>query len=256
MRIILPNGFIDGGDRFNVAEIDELRGDQQDYLIDKELVVENIGHIPKILEDMVLGLQTESGIPWKGKISEAIYKLPSGDLETILIKIREKTYGPRYFHEAVCPHCGHQCKDLELKLDELQLTPMTIEELLKPKVIFLPKEQVEVELKPAYLQDLLNSISIITGKHDTLLTSFLTTSIKRIGSNTNITRKEVGKLRASDIDFIKDESEKMKLEGFIDTDIEITCQNKKTKSGKKVCGKDFTVKLNCFEPSFFVHTRG
>lgn len=256
MNITLPNGLLDGGDLFNVAEIDELRGDQQDYLIDKELIIENIGHVPKILGDMLMGLQTESGLPWKGELSEAIYKLPSGDLETILIKIREKTYGPRYFHEAICSHCGHKCKDLELKLDELKLSPLSSEEMLSSKVIFLPKEEVEVELKPAFLQDLMDSVQIVVGKQDTLVTSFLTSSIKRIGDNHNVTREDVGKLRASDIEFIKEKANEMVLEGTIDTDIEIECQNPKKTGRKKECGKEFKVKLNCFDPSFFVPTRG
>ena len=93
MLIQLPNGLLDGSDLFNYAEIDELRGKQQNYLADKELVVGNIGHVPKILGDMVKSLQTKEGLAWKGKIEDGIQKLPSGDLETILIKIRENTYG-------------------------------------------------------------------------------------------------------------------------------------------------------------------
>jgi hypothetical protein len=253
MLVKLPNGLLDGVDLFNVVNIDELRGKQQNYLIDKELVIGNIGHVPKILEDMVLSFQTESGRPWKGNKAEAIWKLPSGDLETILIKIREKTYGPRYFHEATCTHCGKEHKNLELKLDELELTPMSMEEMLKPKVFLLPKANVEVELKPVYLEDLMKSAEILKDKQDKLLTSFLQVSIKRIGTKTDITEEDVANLYSTDIDFIKEQAEKVKLEGFIDTDVTINCV---AKGKKKGCGKDFTVKLNCFDPGFFVHTRG
>lgn len=256
MLVKLPNGLLDGVDLFNVAEIDELRGKQQNYLIDKELVIENIGHVPKILGDMIKSFQTESGRPWKGNIQEAIWKIPSGDIETILVKIRENTYGPRYFHDAVCTHCNHHCKNLELKLNELELTPMTIEETLKSKVIFLPKAQVEVELKPPYLESLMRSVEIVTEKQDTLITAFLAVSIKRIGEKTDITEEDISDLYATDIQFIKDQAEEMKLEGFIDTDIEVECQNTKKVGRKKVCGKDFKVKLNCYDPSFFAPTRG
>ena len=256
MLVKLPNGLMDGVDLFNVVEIDELRGKQQNYLIDKELIIENIGHVPKILGDMIKSFQTESGRPWKGNTQDALWKIPSGDIEIILIKIREKTYGPRYFHEAICTHCGHHCKNLELKLDELQLTPLSIEEMLKPKVIFLPKAKVEVELKPPYLEDLMKSVEIVTDKQDSLITSFLAVSIKRIGEKTTITEADISDLYATDIQFIKEKAEDMKLEGFIDTDIEVDCQNPKKVGKKKVCGKEFKIKLNCYDPSFFDPTRG
>ena len=256
MLVKLPNGLLDGVDLYNVVEIDELRGKQQNYLIDQELVVGNIGHIPKILEDMIKSFKTESGRTWKGKTQEAIWKIPTNDIDTILIKIREKTYGPRYFHEAICTHCGHHCKNLELRLDELQVTPMGIEELLKPKVILLPKANMEVELKPAYLEDLLKSVEITKGKHDSLMTAFLTVAIKRLGNKSPITEEDVADMYASDIEFLKTEAEKMRLQGEIDTEIEITCQNNKKDGRKKVCGKDFKIQLNCYDPAFFAPTRG
>jgi hypothetical protein len=249
MLVTLPHGLLDGVDLFNVVEIDELRGKQQNYLIDKDLVINNIGHVPKILEDMIKSFQTPTGMPWKGKVSDAIWKLTSGDIDTILIKIREKTYGPRYFHEATCPHCDHTTKNLELKLDELQLTPLSLEEQLKPKVIFLPKAQVEVELKPIYLSDLMESVEIMTTKQKTLITAFLSVSIKRIGNKSPITEDDIANLYATDIEVIRDTAEELVLDGSIDTDIEVTCSNKK-------CKKDYKLKLNCYEPSFFAHTRG
>ena len=36
MRVRLPNGFIDGQDYFKFAQIDELRGKQQNYLANRE----------------------------------------------------------------------------------------------------------------------------------------------------------------------------------------------------------------------------
>lgn len=249
MLVKLPNGLIDEQDHFNYVEIDELRGKQQNYLVNKELVVGNIGHIPKILEDMILSFQTEKGLAWKGDKSKAIWKLPSGDIETLLVKIRENTYGPKYYHGATCSHCGHEHKDLLLKLDELEIKELPLEKQLEPKVIFLPKEQVEVELKPPYLKDLMDSINIMGSKHDSLVTSFLAVSIKRIGDNTKPTLEDIGNLRASDIDFLQEEAEKLDLEGNIDTDIFIDCQNSS-------CGKEFEVRLNCFEPSFLARTRG
>lgn len=247
MLVKLPNGILDGLDHFNVVELDELRGKQQNYLADKELVVGNIGHIPKILEDMILTLQTEQGIKWKGKISDLIWTLPSGDLETILIKIRENTYGPRFYHQAQCTHCDHVNTNLRLDLDTLVITPYPLNELSKAKVLTLPKSNLDVELKPIFLRDLFDLIKITSGKQDTLITSILAISMKRLGTIQKVTSKDIDNLSMKDIMYLQEQTDGLVLEGEIDTKIEITCSN---------CNKDFDMKLNVFDPSFFVPTKG
>lgn len=247
MLVKLPNGLLDGPDHFNVAELDELSGKQQNYLADKELVIGNIGHIPKILEDMILSLQTEQGLKWQGKISEAIWKLPSGDLETILIKVRENTYGPRFYHQAQCTHCDHVNKNLRLDLDALEIKYFPVAELMKSKVLTLPKAQLEVELKPIFMRDLFDVIKITSGKQDTLVTSILAVSMKRLGDNNKVTSKDVAALKMSDIMYLQEQTDGVVLEGTIDTDIQIECGE---------CKKEFEMKLNVFDPSFFAPTKG
>jgi hypothetical protein len=247
MLVRLPNGLVDGADHFNVVEVDELRGKQQNYLADKELVVGNIGHVPKILEDMILSLQTEQGLKWQGKIPEVIWKLSSGDLETILIKIRENTYGPRFYHQAQCTHCQHIMINLRLDLDKLEIKYYPLTELVKPKVLTLPKSGLEVELKPIFLRDLFDSIKIMTGKQDKLVTSVLALSMKRLGNNQKVTSQDVENLSMRDLDYLRDQSEGLQLEGEIDTNVQIDCSN---------CHKEFEMKLNVFDPSFFAPTKG
>ena len=254
MLIQLPNGLIDGADHFNYAEVDELRGKQQNYLANQELVVGNIGHVPKILGDMILSLQTKEGLSWKGDISKAVWKLPSGDLETILIKIRENTYGEKFYHGAVCEHCQHQMKDLLLNLQDLKIDPMPVEELLSPKKVKLPKSKVEVEIKPTYLRDLFDMIKITTSKQDKLVTSLVPLSIKSMkpsGKDAQIIdpvkSEHIDDLPVSDLAHLQTEIEKIKVEGVIDTDIEIECEE---------CHKDFSTKLNVFDPNFFDPTKG
>lgn len=247
MLVKLPNGLLDGVDHFNVAEIDELSGRQQNYLADKDLVVGNIGHIPKILEDMLLSLQTEQGLKWQGKIPDAVLKLPCGDLETILVKIRENTYGPRFYHLGHCTHCEHVNKDLRLDLDKLEIKYYSLEDLKKAKVLTLPKAGLEIELKPIFLKDLFDVIKVTTKKTDELITSMLATSVKRIGDKTKITSEDMAALKMSDIMYLQQEMEKTPLEGFIDTDVQITCEK---------CDKEFEMKLNVFDPSFFAPTKG
>lgn len=248
MLVKLPNGLLDGPDLFNVVEVDELRGKQQNYLVNVELVVNNIGHIPKILEDMILSLQTENGLKWQGKTSELIWKLPASDLETILIKIRENTYGVRFYHEATCTHCNHLNKNLRLDLDSLEIKHMPVEQMLKPKIVKLPKSKKEVELKPLYLKDLFNVIKMTTSKKmDSLITTMIATSIKRIDDKSPITFEDIDSIPVKDITYLQQELEKAELEGSIDTNIEATCSE---------CEKDFSAKLNLFDPSFFDPTKG
>lgn len=247
MLVKLPNGLVDGLDHFNVAELDELRGRQQNYLADKELVIGNIGHVPKILEDMTLSLQTEQGLKWQGKISEAIWKLPSGDLETILVKVRENTYGPRFYHQAKCTHCEHVTSNLRLDLDQLEIKYFPITELMKPKVLTLPKSGLEVELKPIFLRDFFDVVKLTSGKQDTLVTSMIAISIKRLGTNQKVAPKDVEVLSMKDIMFLQEQTDEIILEGTIDTDVTIECSS---------CKKDFEMKLNVFDPSFFDPTKG
>lgn len=240
--IELPNGLIDGQDLFDYAEIDELRGKQQNYLADKNLVIGNIGHVPKILADMILSLQTKEGMRWKGDINEAIEKLSAGDLQTILIKIRENTYGGRFYHSATCTHCQHEMKNLRLDLDKLEVDKYGVEKRMEPKIIHLPKSDKEVELKPLYLRDFFNIIKYTQNNSDKLITSMLTVTIKRIGDITDINPEVIDDIPVSDLQFLQEKLENMELEGSIDTKIEITCSN---------CKKDYDMELNVFDPDFF-----
>lgn len=246
MLIQLPNGLLDGVDLFNYCEIDELRGRQQNYLANSQLVVNNIGHVPKILGDMVLSFQTKEGLRWMGNIEEGLNKIPSGDIETILIKLRENTYGPRFYHEAVCSHCGHHHKELRLNLDTLELDVLPLEEMIKPKRITLPKSGKEVELRPQYMRDLFQAIKIQTDGADKLVTEAIKMSIKTI-DNVPVTSEAVENLPLSDIKFLNEEAERFKLEGTIDTTVEISCVN---------CKQDFKVRLNPLRPDFFSPSGG
>jgi hypothetical protein len=249
MLIKLPNGLLDGVDLFNYCNIDELRGKQQNYLANSKLVVNNIGHVPKILGDMVLSFQTEQGLTWKGKIEDAIYKIPSGDIETILIKLRENTYGPRFYYEAICTHCEFHHKDknqLRLDLDTLELDPLPITEMMTPKKVVLPKSGLEVEFKPIYLKDIFSAIKIGTGSQEKLISESLALSIKTINGQP-ATSESIENIPISDIYFLSDENEKLKMEGTLDTKVETTCVE---------CGKDFSTKLNPLKADFFSRTGG
>ena len=248
MLVKLPNGLLDGPDLFNFAEIEELKGKQQNYLANKDLVIGNIGHVPKILEDLIVSLQNKEGLKWKGKVEEAIWKLPSGDLETLLIKIREKTFGPKFFHEAICVECEHINKNLKLDLNKLKLSPLSPKDMLdkESRTFILPKSKKEIELKPLLLRDLFDVIKITTEKHDELITSLSVLAVKRIGDKAPATKEDIEELPVTDLIYLQKRLEKVRLEGTIDTTLEATCQK---------CGKDFSNKLNVFDSDFFDPTK-
>lgn len=249
MIITLPNGLIDGADHFDRVEIDEIRGKQQNYLADKDLVIGNIGHVPKILEDCILSLQTSNGLSWGGDKRELLYKLPSADLEAILIKIRENTFGPRFYYESRCTHCDHINKELRLDLDKLEVDKMSLEELMdsSKRIMKLPKSGEEVEFKPLFLKDLFDIIKVANGKTNEVITSTVALSLKRLGNNSKVTPKDLEKLPAMDIAFINEKAVEIKLEGSIDTTVITECEN---------CKKEFESKINPYDPSFFGPSKG
>lgn len=249
MIIKLPNGLVDGSDLFDYAEIDEIRGKQQNYLANRDLVVGNIGHVPKLLEDIVKSFETKEGLKWKGEIKDAIWKLSSGDLETLLIKIRENTYGPRFYFEAECPHCGHSNKDQRLDLDKLKLSKLKSKDLFnEDRLSFtLTKSKKKVVLKPLYLKDFFESIKIAKDKHDELITCIMALSIKSIDGVEVKSSKDVESLPAMDITEIQQKMEKLKIEGTIDSDVQIECSE---------CKKEFESKLDVFTSDFFDPSKG
>lgn len=247
MRIKLPTGIVDGMDHFNYVEIDELRGKQQNYLADQDLVVGNIGHIPKILGDMILSLETEEGVKWKGKNSDLVFKLSKSDIETVLVKIREKTYGTRFYHDEQCYHCGHENKNLKLDLNKLEIKTLTLEELLSEKSVVLPKSEKKVVFKPLRLKDLFELIKITKDKQNSLITSIAALSIQSIDDKTSIKPSDLEDIPVTDLKVLGEAQDKLDVEGSIDTTIQIKCSK---------CTEEFEVGLSCLDSSFFDPSKG
>ena len=257
MKVQLPNGLIDGVDYFNYVEIEELKGKQQNYLADKDLVVGNIGHIPRILSDLVVGLETKEGLKWKGDLHDLCWKLPATDIETILIKIREETFGADFYHQAICEHCEHINTSMKLKLNNLELSPIKFKDMtdIKKRSIKLPKCKKNVELKPLFLRDLFEVIKTTQSRTDKLITSLSLLSVKTLGEKTPVSENDLAELSAMDIAFLSkaveglnsdNKNNKLKLEGSIDTLIEFDCAK---------CHKEASIKLNVFDPDFFDHSK-
>lgn len=248
MLVKLPNGLIDGADHFDYVEIGELLGKHQNYLADKELVVGNIGHVDKLVKELVLSLQTKEGLKWQGDKTKIPFILTASDIEMILIKIRENTYGPEFYFNAKCDHCEHINKDIKIKLSKLDVVKMTTKQLMdvKSRIIKLPKSGLEAELKPLFLKDLFEVIKVTKGDGKKLVTSLSKLSLKRLGDKSPVNESDIGELPARDLMFLQESIKKVKLEGSIDTDITHECTN---------CSRDFDTKLNAFDPDFFVPSK-
>jgi uncharacterized metal-binding protein YceD (DUF177 family) len=111
----------------------------------------------------------------------------------------------------------------------------------------LPKSKKEIELKPLYLADLFESIKIARENKHTIITSFLALAIKRIDKKHNISSKDLEDIPLADMEFLKGQTEKLKLEGSIDTEIEHQCSH---------CKTEFKEKLSCYDSSFFDPSKG
>jgi hypothetical protein len=244
MIIELPCGLLKDGVVYDHVKISEIRGKQQNYLVDTELVTDNFGHVPKLLSELVSDFQTKQGMPANVPASEAIWKLPTEDIEVILIRIREATYGPNFAVPTICIHCGkEQLKKLDLRELGIKCLP---DKAIRSKVIKLPKSGIEAEVKLLYLKDLFELYTNIKKKGTSLYTATAYLSIARLADKTVITPEDLEMLPVTDIQLI--EQTYLDLRGAIDLMITHTCEAKK-------CGKDYDNPLGVLDPNFFARSQ-
>lgn len=239
----LPCGILYSNTVYDHVIVKELTGKQQNYLIDMELVSGNIGHITKLLEDLTYQFQTKEGLPLNMPIKDAIWLLPSEDIEYILLKIREETFGPMFALPTVCPHCAkQQMKKIELdKLDVVKLKDKKI----RTNIVDLPKSKKQAEVKLIYLKDMFDLYKNFSDKekHKTLFTSTLVVSLKKLGDKEPVTEQDLQDLSVADLKIIEDSF--TSLRASLDTQIVNDCEN---------CKKEYTVILPVTDPSFFVQS--
>lgn len=239
MIIELPCGYVKDGEVFDHVKINELRGKQQNYLVDADLTSENFGHVPKILSELITDYQTKKGLPLKDEdTSELFWELPTEDIEVILIKIREATYGPNYAMPTLCTHCGKQ-QFKHVKLSKLDIKKLPNKKK-RTKKIKLPKSGIEAEVKLLYLKDLFKMHDAIKEKKHSLFTATTYLSIAKLGEKTTITPEDLDDLPVTDIQLI--ESTYMAMRGSIDLMITSTCDK---------CEQDYDNPLGVMDPLFF-----
>jgi hypothetical protein len=243
MIIELPCGYLKDGELYDHVKINEIRGKQQNYLVDADLTTDNFGHVSKILSELVTDYQTKKGFPLKdADPSEILWELPTEDIEVMLIKIREATYGPNYAMPTVCMHCGKQ-QFKSVKLDKLEIKKLPNKKK-RTKTIKLPKSGVEAEIKLLYLKDLFDLHAALKDKKNTLFTATTVLSVARLGDNTAVTEADLGELPVTDVQLI--EETYMKMRGSIDLMITSTCDE---------CKQDYDNPLGVMDPLFFAQSQ-
>lgn len=243
-KFTLPNGVIVSGKHYNMVTIDELRGKHQNMLVNPSPKTP-IDFVLPILSDLVLDI-TDSGeesvLKETDKKTLILHKLSIQDIQFIMAKVREVSYGPEYFMSLTCSHCEAENK-ARLDLSTLQVFPR--KDTLTEDQMKLPKEKLEFRYGHMSLSNLLKMVteddSVDFMKHIiTATTSFM---LSKLGESTKVNPSDLDNLRATDIDYIKDNIPEL---AFLDTKVEHTCT---------ACEKDFEQELPVLAADFLLRSR-
>ena len=238
----LPNGVLFDGVLYNKAHLEDLTGKQQNYLVNTKYK-SPVDHVERLLGDLLVDLRDESNQSIKNKaaIPHVICQLMQiEDVQFLLVKLREISYGPRYFFEQLkCPHCSAK-NNAEVNLEDLQVIHPTKARLAK---YILPKSGMEIEYRPMNLSELKSFGADSERLLNNHVTETMLTILKRIGENTNIKLEDVEGLKAIDNEFIADNSPEY---SHLDTKITHQCT---------ACKKDFDFDLGEMSADFFALSR-
>jgi hypothetical protein len=240
MDVVLPDGFkTELGMVYDRAKIGEITGKQQNYLMDLKGLKSGLNHIDKLLTDLVEGFYSQDGSKYQGSMSSALNRISISDIETLLVRIRENTYGNIYFMNSKCSHCEAENKQ-KLDLTSLLVTSSAPEDKEKTLEITLPRSGKKAQLKLMGLDSLHKSWKIFEKNQSELLTATASLALKSLDGKVDPTSEDLKSLPVLDIRHINDEY--AKIGGKMDTTITHEC---------KECGKDFDTRLNVVDPNFF-----
>lgn len=242
MIIELPCGVCHNEKIYDRVNIKEITGKQQNYLVDMDLVVESIGHVPKLLEDLTCDYMTADGLPLELPVKDAIWKLAVEDIEFILIKMREATYGPAFAMPVTCPHCSTtQTKKIDLDTIE---AAMLKDKNKRTMDVELPKSKITAVVKLMYLKDLFDLYAMMREEKSTLYTSTMKLSVAKLGDKEDVTKEDLENLPITDLQKIEEAWKA--LRGSVDTIINHDCDS---------CKQEFDTPLPMTDPSFFAQSQ-
>lgn len=243
-KFTLPNGLELGGKLYNLVELDEIRGKHQNMLVNPNPKTP-IDYVEPLLNDLIIDLtnsDSESILEQVSKKDLVLHKLSIQDIQFLMVKVRETSYGPTYLMNLPCTHCEAE-NSAKLNLSELEIFPR--KDKIEEKDMVLPKEGLEFRYKPLNFGHLMK-MAVEEGADEftkQMMTALVSYRLSRLGDNTKVTPKDLDELRGSDIDYIRDNSPEL---AEIDLKVEHTC---------KKCGKDFEQELPALVADFLLHTR-
>lgn len=242
MLVELPCGILYKDEVYDRVRVKELTGRQQNYLIDMELVADNLGHVPKLLMELTEDYQTAEGKPLKLPVEEAIWQLASEDVEFILIKVREATFGPNFAMPVACNHCGHEQKKV-IKLDKLETVQLD-DKAKRTEEVELPKTKQTAIVTILTLKSLFDLYKLLREKPNQLYTGSLCLSLSQLGEKQKVTAEDLMDLPVTDLQII--EKAFSDLRGSVDLMITHDCDS---------CKKEFDTPLPVMDPNFFVQSQ-
>lgn len=237
----LPNGVLFDGILYNKAYLNEITGKQQNYLVNTKYK-SPVDHVEHLLFDLLIDLRDESNksiLNFAEKRHIITHLMQIEDTQFLLIKLREITFGEKYFFDKIeCTHCNAK-NHAELNLSKLEVVTQSE---AGSKIGTLPKCGLEIEYKPMNLSELKSFGS----DHEKLLNNHITETIKvvlkRLGDKAP-SIVDIENLKALDNEYITENAPKY---NFLDNKITHTCSS---------CKADFEFDLGELAVSFFVRSR-
>lgn len=239
MRVKLPCGIFVDGEVYDHVTIKELTGKQQNYLMNLELVTDSLGHIPKLISDLTEDYQTKAGKPSEVPSEKAVWLLPTEDIEFILVKIREETYGKMYAMKVRCPACD-KVQEKSIDLTSLEMRPLKNKKK-RTHEVELPKSKRKATIKMLYLKDLMDINQLTKEKEgqQEFYTRTIATSVQLMDGEP-ATLEDIENLPLTDIHLIEKSLEK--LRGYVDNLLQHECD---------ACKHEFEGPLPVADPAFF-----
>jgi len=238
MIIELPCGIVKDGVVYDHVRIKELTGKQQNYLMDFDLVSDTLGHIPKLLTDLAVEYQTKDGKVADIKPEETVWLISTDDIEVILVKIRQATFGKMLAMQVTCPRCGKQ-QTVSLDLSKLKIK--NLKDKKKRSVsLTLKKSKKKVVVRLLGLQQLFDLNAAIREANKEFYTTTVALSLEEIDGKSPVKPEDIEDIPLTDLQQIDKAFDKIR--GSIDNKIEHECD---------ACKSEFDTPLPVVEPGFF-----
>lgn len=243
-KFTLPNGLEIDGKKYNLIEMDEIRGKHQNMLVNPSPKTP-IDFVEPILNDLVIDISnsdSESALQHYSKKDIILHKLPIQDIQFMMKCVRETTYGADYIMNLICTHC--EAKNTA-KLDLSTLEVFERKDKIEEKDMILPKEGIEFRYGHMSLSHLLK-MAVEDGESEftkSMMTNLTAFMLQSLGGKSPVTSKDLDDLRGSDLDYIRENAPQL---AELDMEVEHTC---------KGCGKDFKQELPVLSADFLLRTR-